>query len=88
MEIVEAVIDLDESGGILGIEILGLMGRHPALETAEETPNSPRVSVDPDADAVYVRLGYGRSTDQVVRMAAVAFDNADRLLGLTVRMET
>lgn len=88
VEIVEAVIDMDESGGILGIEILGLTGRHPALDTVEETPNSPRVSVDPDADAIYVRLGHGRSIDQVVRIAAVAFDNSDRLVGLTVRMET
>ena len=88
VEIVEAVIDLDESGGLLGIEILGLTGRHPALDTVEETPYSPRVSVDLDADAIYVRLGYGRSTDQVVRIAAVAFDNSDRIVGLTVRMET
>ena len=88
VELVEAVVDLDESGDILGVEILGLTERHPSLQTTEETAVSPRVAVDPDADATYVRLRQGRSVDQVVRIAAVAFDATDRLVGLTVRMES
>ena len=88
VELVEAVIDLDEAGDILGVEILGLTEAHPALETTEETLTSPRISVDPDADAIYVRLGVGRSVDQVVRIAAVALDAADRIVGLTIRMES
>jgi len=87
VEFVEAVVDLDEAGEILRVEILGLTERHPALNTTEGTRTSPRISVDPDADAVYIRLGLGRSVDQVVRIAAVAFDPADRLVALTVRME-
>ena len=66
---------------------MGHLGRAPGTGLDRGSSKSPRVSVDQDADAISVRLGFGPSVDQVVRIAAVAFDAADRLVGLTIRME-
>jgi len=87
VELVDAVVDLDEFGDVIGIEILGLVATHPGLCSLDHGPSGPRVSVDADADAVYVRFNDGRSLDQVVRTTTVAFDDADRIVAARVRLE-
>lgn len=88
VEIVDAVVDLGAMGDIIGVEVLGLVEKHPALVSSEVgLDGAPEVAVDPDADATYVRLASGRSIDQVVGVAAVAFNRADQIVAVTVRME-
>ena len=88
VEIVDAVVDLDATGDIIGVEVLGLGDLHPALVSSEAgSDGTPEVTVDPDADAMYVRLANGRSIDQVVRVAAVVFNRADQVVAVTIRME-
>ncbi len=88
VEIVDAVVDLDEVGDIIGVEVLGLVAMHSALVSSEGgSDGAPDVAVDLDADATYVRLASGRSIDQVVRVAAVVFNRADQIVAVTVRME-
>lgn len=93
VELVDAVVDVDEFGSVIGIEILGLLARHPRL--ADIAANVPTevlrgdvaVSFDPDADALYVRLREGRSSDQLVTPAAVLFGADDELVQVVVHLE-
>ncbi|MCY7300844.1 MAG: hypothetical protein LH616_16735 [Ilumatobacteraceae bacterium] len=75
-------------GDIIGVEVLGLIEMHPALVSSDGgSDGAPYVAVDPDADAIYVRIASGRSIDQVVRVAAVVFNRADQIVAITIRME-
>ena len=87
VEIVEVVVDLDEAGLPIGIEILGLLAKHPGLPFAQSEILQSSLSVDEDADALYLRLSEGRSIDQAVHLAAIAFASSDRILALRLRME-
>lgn len=88
-ELIDVVIDLDGFGSPLGVEVLGLLYRYPLMArhlqalTAEGIP----MSVDEDADAIYLRVAEGRSLDQVTRLAAIAVGPDDALLGMHVRLE-
>lgn len=89
VDVVEAVVDLDEAGEPIGLEILGMLAGHPGLvSVAGDQVGVPRIVVDADADAVYIRFKHGRSLDQVVRLAAIALDRSDRIVGAVVRMES
>lgn len=83
VDLVDVVVDLDENAEILGIEILGLLETRPGVLHSE----GEGVSVDPDADAIYVRVKAGRSLDQVVTIAAIAFDSSGRLAAIRVNLE-
>jgi uncharacterized protein YuzE len=84
---VESVLDLDPEGFVIGIEILGVvsechLARGPSPENVKRV-GVVSVSIDPDADAMYVRLRDGTSTRQVVRPAfLMAADDA--LAGIRV----
>ena len=88
VDVVEGVLDLDDSGEPIGLEVLGILAAHPGLVRMGADPASfPQVTVDAEADAIYIRFKHGRSLDQVVRVVAIAFDRSDQILGAVVRME-
>ena len=87
IDLIDVVVDLDIEGSILGIEVLGLVARHPGMPFVEQGSADLDVSVDEEADATYIRIAHGRSLDQVVRTAALVFDRSDRLKALSIRME-
>jgi hypothetical protein len=80
---VEGVIDHEGDGTLIGIEILGLLADCGGLEgpdaEALQRAGLVSVSIDPDADAIYLRVRSGRSTHQAVRQAAVILDEKHRL---------
>lgn len=84
VDLMDVVVDLDEFSEILGIEILGLLSTHPGVVNSE----FDSVSVDADADAVYVRVKAGRSLDQFVTIAAIAFDSLGRLAAIKFELES
>lgn len=88
-ELIDVVVDLDEFGSPLGLEILGLFDRYPGMarRLRDAADRGPRVSVDEDADAIYVELSDGRSFDQMARLAAIAVSDEDELLAMHVRLE-
>lgn len=88
-EFVEAIVDLDDSGEVIGIEILGLLARHPLLPERIKQLQclAVQVTCDPFADAIYIRFSNGRSLDQVAREAVVVFGPDDALIKVVVRME-
>lgn len=90
-ELVEAVVDVDDGGGVIGVEILGLMVRHPGVAAHAMGLQGPAskvaVSFDPDADALYLRFDTGRSWDQQVKPAVVLFGPNDELLRVVVHLE-
>ena len=89
IEIVEAVIDLDESGSPIGIELLSIFDRFPGLaqNLATRQVDGARFAVDEEADALYIRLAERRSVEQLVTTAALAIGLGGTLLGLRVRLE-
>ncbi|MFN2543982.1 MAG: hypothetical protein ABR600_05345 [Actinomycetota bacterium] len=86
-DFIEVVVDVDETGDVLGLEVLGLLFRHPRLTIPGGEAGQPSVSVDTDADAIYVRFAHGRSVNQFVRQAVIALDRHGRLQSIRVRME-
>lgn len=88
-ELIDVVIDLDGFGLPLGVEVLGLLYRYPLMArhlralAAEGIP----MTVDEDADAIYLRVAEGRSLDQVTRLAAIAIGPGDAFLGMHVRVD-
>ncbi len=86
-EFMDVVVDVDETGDVLGIEVLGLFARHPRLTIANDGSEGHSVSADPDADALYIRFAQGRSVDQLVRQATIVLNADGRLQGIRVRME-
>jgi hypothetical protein len=91
LDLVEAVVDLDHDGEVLGVEILELIDRHPNVNWSD-TPSSgsalPSISIDLAAGAIYFRVSVGRSVDQVVCQAALGFDEHGTIHALRVRMGT
>lgn len=80
---VESVIDHEGDGTLIGIEILGLLAecgglKEPDVEALRRA-GLDSVSIDPDADAIYLRVRSGRATHQAVRQAAVVLDEKHRL---------
>lgn len=90
-DLVEAVVDLDDGGGVIGVEILGLMVRYPGVAAhamgLTEQVGEVSVSFDSDADALYLRFGNGRLWDQQVKQAVVVFGPNDELLRVVVQLE-
>jgi uncharacterized protein YuzE len=86
-DILEVVVDRDEGGDVIGVEILGLQYRHPDIVIVEDLDAQPAVHVDTDADAIYVRLVVGHSRDQLVRWAAIAISVDGRIQAIRVQME-
>jgi hypothetical protein len=80
---VEGVVDHEGDGTLVGVEILGLMADCGGLEEpdADELRRAGLVSVsiDHDADALYLRMRNGRATHQVVRQTVVVVDDKHRL---------
>lgn len=80
---VDGVVDHEGDGTLLGVEILGLLLDSKGLEdpNAEELQRAGllSVSIDHDADALYLRVRNGRATHQTVRQTVVIIDNRHRL---------
>jgi len=80
---IEGVIDHEGDGTLIGIEILGLLADCGGLEDpgveALQRAGLASVSIDPDADAIYLRVRSGRATHQAVRQAVVILDEKHRL---------
>lgn len=91
VELVNAVIDLDNVGDVLGVEILGLAARHPGIpahfQTLENAKGDFALSYDSDADALYIRIRPGRSVDQRVKPAVVLIGASDELVKVILYME-
>lgn len=88
-DLIDVVIDVDGFGSPLGIEVLGLLDRYPRMaEHLRLVAEGIRITIDEDADAIYIRLGEGRSLDQLTRLAAVAVGLDDALLYMHIRLET
>jgi hypothetical protein len=79
----DGVIDHEGDGTLLGVEILGLLADCEGLEdpNTEELQQAGLVSVsiDRDADAIYLRVRNGRATHQEVRRTVVIIDEGLRL---------
>lgn len=84
--IIDAVIDVDEFGGPIGIEIIGILNKYPNL-TIKTNGHLPAVSVDRENDVVYIKVAEGRAIDQIVRAAAVAVSSSQTLQQVHVEME-
>jgi uncharacterized protein YuzE len=91
LELVEAVVDFDELGEVLGVEILGLIFRHPDLarhlENLREVGGEVVPSFDPEADALYLRFRHGRSRDQLVKQAALLLGPEHELVTVVVDIQ-
>ena len=90
IELVEAVIDVDDFGEVIGVEILGLLARHPGVanqvQKLEGLAGEVILTFDPDADALYLRFRNGRSLDQLVKRAAVLLGPDGDLVKVVVDM--
>jgi uncharacterized protein YuzE len=85
----EVVLDLDEAGEALAIEVIDLAQQSGAATEAIAgnggDPNSfPRWSYDAGSDSLYVRLRKGRSRTQRERDAKVLVTQDGRIVGLRV----
>jgi uncharacterized protein YuzE len=85
---IESVLDLDPEGFVVGIEILGVIlasrvNRSPS-EGDMKRAGTLSVSIDPEADAMYIRLMEGTSAHQVVRPAVVTVAEDGSLAGIRV----
>jgi uncharacterized protein YuzE len=80
---IDGVIDYENDGTLLGVEILGLLADCGGLEDPgpEELQRAGliSVSIDPDADALYLRVRNGRAANQAVRQTVVIVDDRRRL---------
>lgn len=80
---VDGVIDHEGDGTLIGIEILGLLAECQGLEepdaAALRCAGLVSVSIDYDADAIYLTARSGRATHQVVRQTVVIIDDQHRL---------
>jgi uncharacterized protein YuzE len=80
---VDCVVDVDETGRLLGFELLS--PRHALGATAASfvalppTPPEIRVSYDENSDAVYLRLRDGPSYRQEVLQGDLAVDDSGRV---------
>lgn len=82
---IRSVLDLDENGKILGIEIISLMPVIGARRTNMLIASPPvMASYDPDADALYIRVGHGRSVNQISADSHLGFDSVDMLVSIEV----
>jgi uncharacterized protein YuzE len=83
---VECVLDLDSEGFVVGIEILGLVSETGVKAVPEaDGVGVLSVSLDSEADALYIRLRDGTSIRQVVRSAIVSLASDDCLAGVQVQ---
>lgn len=91
VEMVDAVLDINESGEVIGVEMLGLLAKHPGLleqaQDLEAGSGAGHCALDVEADALYIRLNDGRSVDQRCLMVAAAFGPTGRLIALGLRPE-
>ena len=89
---VDGVIDHEGDGTLLGVEILGLLLDCEGIEdpNAEELQRAGlmSVSIDPDADAIYLRVRQGRATHQLVRQTIVIIDDQHRLCRVHVSSQS
>jgi uncharacterized protein YuzE len=80
---VDGVIDHEGDGTLIGIEILGLLAECEGLQEPDakalQDAGLVSVSIDHDADAIYIRARSGRATHQLVRHAVVIVDDERRL---------
>jgi uncharacterized protein YuzE len=81
---VEAILDLDSEGAIVGIEVLGVLDEPPNLTSpgadALALAGVVSVAIDTDADAMYVKLQSGVTSDrQEVRRGLLGADANDVL---------
>jgi len=85
---IECVLDLDESGRLLGVELLtlvlplGLPGTEFQLLSSSIDPRLD-VSYDEDSDALYLKLADGRSREQRAVLATLRTD-AEGTVCLTI----
>jgi uncharacterized protein YuzE len=81
---VECVLDLDEFGELIGIEILPFeeqLGARPPMNTRD---GFPRWSYDPMADGFYVRLKDHLARKQESAKGRAAIDSQGAVVGLSV----
>ena len=85
---VDGVVDHEGDGTLIGIEILGLLAECQGLEEPDskvlQHAGLVSVSIDHDADAIYLRVRSGRATHQLVRQTMVIIDDERRLCRIHV----
>ena len=86
---IQCVLDLDEDGFVVGIEILGIAAEAGPITVPAADKMSGvgvvSISLDTEADALYVRLKPGPSPRQVVRPAVLELADDGTLVGILVR---
>ncbi len=87
-ETMEVVVDMNDLDGPVGIEILGIVSRHPQLDADDQSEADLPMSVDADADASYIRLGEQRSDYTILCDALLGFDAADRLVAVRIPIQS
>jgi uncharacterized protein YuzE len=84
---IDVVLDLDEAGEALAIEVIGLARQagttsFSLAESGGESDAVPRWSYDRQSDCLYVRLRRGRSRTQQERGAIALVAEEGRIAGL------
>jgi len=87
----EMVLDLDDAGKIIGIEILNLLfyaGEH-GLDLIKHVLRTKgeelRYSYDEDSDSFYLRLRSGRSIEQNPIQGALIFNDKRQIVSLSAQ---
>src|ERR1700730_6451202 len=81
---VRGVLDYDDEGRLLGIEILNLVDQGGTALLDPWRSSDPPFSYDPDADAFYARLLHGRAPRQRSMDVFLRLDENGGLVGITI----
>lgn len=80
----DSVLDLDDFGEPIGLEILGFRSQLGALPPPGPTDGLPRWSYDKDEDAFYVRVSDGTAPRQKTSRGSASFDRRGAVVSLRV----
>jgi hypothetical protein len=76
---INGVVDHEDDGTLIGVEILGLLSECGNLVEPDQTQIASAdlvsIAIDYEADAIYLRFRAGRATHQVVRQTVVVVDD-------------
>lgn len=91
---VRCVLDVDQFGEVIGIEILNLKDQvgNRCLGAIEETLRKPvgdlHYSYNDDVDAFYLRVSEGRSVDQKAVDAVLVISDKGQVVSMQIDMHT
>jgi uncharacterized protein YuzE len=81
----DCVVDISDAEEAVGLEILGI-GPELGRSVTQLSDGGIHWSYDAEVDAVYVRVGVGRSSSQCEARCLVAVDSVGNVVSIGVRM--